>query len=278
MEIREIESSKTIYKANFLENHVYLNKAKVEHWVDELFDWLFCTQEQYISYLLYSHKEIELRDIFKNFLLKEKYMLDEAVTIATLFFEALVRVHKVLLEDLNAIIEFDPAAKSKDEVLITYPGFYALSVYRIAHELWKYGVPILPRLITEYAHSKTGIDIHPAAVIGKRFFIDHGTGIVIGETSKIGNDVKMYQGVTLGALNVSKEKAMQKRHPTIQDNVTIYANATILGGKTVIGTGAVIGGNVWITASIPPQSMVFHKSEIIVKTKQDFPEALNFSI
>lgn len=267
-----------IYKANFLEERIYLNKAKVEHWIDELFDWLFCRNEQYVNYGVFNHKAVELKDTLKNFLIHEKYPLTEGVTISTLFFEEMANVHKLLSEDLDAIISFDPAAKSKSEVLITYPGFYALSVYRIAHELWKFDVPVLPRLITEYAHSRTGIDIHPSAAIGKRFFIDHGTGIVIGETTKIGNDVKIYQGVTLGALTVSKEKAQQKRHPTIEDNVTIYANATILGGNTVIGNGSVIGGNVWITATIPPDSLVFHKSEIIVRSKQEFPEALNFVI
>ena len=136
----------------------------------------------------------------------------------------------------------------------------------------------MSRAFSEYAHSKTGIDIHPAATIGERFFIDHGTGIVIGETAIIGKNVKIYQGVTLGALTVSKDKSNEKRHPTIEDNVVIYANATILGGKTVIGKEAVIGGNVWITNSIPSQSLVFHKSEIVIKNKQSFPEALNFSI
>jgi serine O-acetyltransferase len=138
-------------------------------------------------------------------------------------------------------------------------------------------VNVLPRLLSELAHSKTGIDIHPGANIGKRFFIDHGTGIVIGETAKIGSNVKIYQGVTLGALSVSKEKAEEKRHPTIEDDVIIYANATILGGNT-IGKGAVIGGNVWITESIPTQSLVYHKSEIIVKTKIEYNNIIDFSI
>ena len=174
--------------------------------------------------------------------------------------------------------EAGASVKSRNEVLIAYPGFFAITVHRIAYVLWKKEVFILSRLIAEYAHSKTGIDIHPAATIGQSFFIDHGTGIVIGETAVIGKNVKIYQGVTLGALTVSKGKASEKRHPTIEDDVVIYANATILGGSTTIGKGAVIGGNVWITNSIPAQSLVFHKSEIVIKNIQTFPEAMNFSI
>jgi serine O-acetyltransferase len=194
------------------------------------------------------------------------------------FFESLVAIHSDLVSDLEAILDFDPAAKSRAEVLLAYPGFYAIFVYRIANHLWVQEVNVLPRLLSELAHSKTGIDIHPGANIGKRFFIDHGTGIVIGETAKIGSNVKIYQGVTLGALSVSKEKAEEKRHPTIEDDVIIYANATILGGNTTIGKGAVIGGNVWITESIPTQSLVYHKSEIIVKTKIEYNNIIDFSI
>jgi len=194
------------------------------------------------------------------------------------FFESLVAIHSDLLSDLEAILDFDPAAKSRAEVLLAYPGFYAIFVYRIANYLWVHKVNVLPRVLSELAHSKTGIDIHPGANIGKRFFIDHGTGIVIGETAKIGSNVKIYQGVTLGALSVSKEKAEEKRHPTIEDDVIIYANATILGGNTTIGKGAVIGGNVWITESIPAQSLVYHKSEIIVKTKIEYNNIIDFSI
>ena len=190
----------------------------------------------------------------------------------------MLQLHVKLEEDLQAVLEYDPAAKSRAEVLVSYPGFFAITIYRIAHELWLQKVPLLPRLLTEYVHSKTGIDIHPGAVIGDRFFIDHGTGIVIGETAAIGNDVKMYQGVTLGALSVHKADAAVKRHPTIGNDVTIYANATILGGTTHIGDGSVIGGNVWLTHSVPSGSMVYHKSELIVKTRESFPEPLNFII
>lgn len=174
------------------------------------------------------------------------------------FFQQIEAVYEMCLEDSRAILVGDPAAVDSREVIRTYPGFYAIAVYRIAHLLLTLEVPYLPRIFTEIVHSKTGIDIHPGARIGHRFCIDHGTGVVIGETTEIGNDVKIYQGVTLGALSVSKEQARQKRHPTIEDRVIIYAEATILGGDTVIGEGSVIGGNVWITESIPPHSKVYY--------------------
>lgn len=170
-----------------------------------------------------------------------------------------------MIEDAESILQFDPASESLEEILVAYPGFYATAVYRLAHELYGYNIPILPRLLSEYAHNKTGIDIHPGATIGHPFFIDHGTGIVIGETTIIGNNVKIYQGVTLGALSVAKELSESKRHPTIEDNVIIYAGSTILGGDTVVGRDSIIGGNVWLTSSVPSNSVVYHKSEITVK-------------
>jgi serine O-acetyltransferase len=182
------------------------------------------------------------------------------------------------LKDAQAILDFDPAAQSIAEVVVAYPGFYATVVYRLSNQLWKQGVRLLPRLFSEYAHSKTGIDIHPGAAIGESFAIDHGTGIVIGETTVIGDRVKIYQGVTLGALNVSKEAARTKRHPTIKNNVVIYSGATILGGQTIIGEGSIIGGNVWLTNSVPSNSVVYHKSEIKIKDKDPFPEPINFII
>jgi serine O-acetyltransferase len=194
------------------------------------------------------------------------------------FFAQIPRIYAVLLQDAKAILAFDPAAGSEEEVLVAYPGFYATAVYRLSHQLWKQGVKILPRVFTEYAHSKTGIDIHPGAVIGESFSIDHGTGLVIGETAVIGNQVKLYQGVTLGALQVAKELAQSKRHPTIEDNVTVYSGATILGGETVIGHDSIIGGNVWLTYSVEPHSVVYHKSEIKVRDNNPFPEPLNFVI
>ncbi len=161
--------------------------------------------------------------------------------------------------DVEAAYSGDPAALSHEEVILSYPCIEAIVCHRIAHELYTKTIPLIPRMMSEYIHGKTGIDIHPGATIGNRFFIDHATGVVIGETSVIGNDVKIYQGVTIGALSVAKELAMKKRHPTIEDEVTIYAGATILGGKTCIGKGSVIGGNVWITNSIPPYSVVNNK-------------------
>jgi serine O-acetyltransferase len=168
------------------------------------------------------------------------------------------------MKDAESIAKHDPAATSADEVVVAYPGFFAIAVYRLSHELYKLKVKTLPRLFTEYAHSKTGIDIHPGARIGEGFFIDHGTGIVIGETSLIGNNVKIYQGVTIGALLESKESRQAKRHPTIEDDVIIYAGATILGGGTVIGKGSTIGGNVWLTESVAPNSFVYQKNEVEV--------------
>ena len=159
--------------------------------------------------------------------------------------------------DVQAAFAGDPAAKSTEEVIVSYPGLVAITVYRIAHFLVESGVPVIPRIMTEYAHSRTGIDINPGAKIGEHFFIDHGTGVVIGESCEIGNNVKIYQGVTLGALSVKKELMDKKRHPTIEDNVTIYANSTILGGQTVIGEGSVIGGNTWVTRSVQPHSVLW---------------------
>lgn len=177
------------------------------------------------------------------------------------FFDGLPELYRVLNTDVAAIFEGDPAAVSEFEIIRTYPGFYAIALYRIAHQLWHEGIPLLPRILTEHAHSKTGIDIHPAAVIGEYFHIDHGTGIVIGESVVIGRHVKLYQGVTLGALSVAKHMAGSKRHPTVEDHVMIYAGATILGGETVIGHHSIVGGNVWLTKSIPPYSKIYHKPE-----------------
>lgn len=197
---------------------------------------------------------------------------------ASIFFKTIPALHQMLLEDANAIFKADPAAKDLDQVLIAYPGFFAIAVYRFAHQLHQQNIPLLPRIFTEYAHSRTGIDIHPSAKIGKAIAIDHGTGLVIGETTIIGNNVKIYQGVTLGALSVLKENATEKRHPTIQDNVVIYSGATILGGATIIGHDSIIGGNVWLTKSIDPFSIVYHQSEVIVQDKKSFVEPYNFFI
>ena len=171
--------------------------------------------------------------------------------------------------DAQAALNIDPAAKSLQEVYLAYPGFHAIAIYRLSRALWLLDVPIVPRMMSEYAHSITGTDIHPGASIGQSFFIDHATGIVIGETSVIKDHVKIYQGVTLGGIQVKKELDSIKRHPTIEDHVTIYANATILGGNIVIGKHSVIGANVWITQSIEPYSLVTYKSEIQIKTQHE---------
>lgn len=184
--------------------------------------------------------------------------------------EKVPEIRRTLAKDVRASFDGDPAAKSYDEVIFSYPGIYAITVYRVAHLLHELGVPMLPRIMTEYAHSRTGIDIHPGAHIGDCFVIDHGTGVVIGETTEIGNNVRIYQGVTIGALSLSKEECNllrgEKRHPTIEDDVIIYSGATILGGDTVIGARSVIGGNVWITSSVPPDTEVLmEKPQLVYK-------------
>ena len=192
------------------------------------------------------------------------------------FFAALPEIREALLLDAQAIWAGDPAAHSIDEVILAYPGFRATAVYRLAHQLHGCEVPLVPRLLTEMAHRQTGIDIHPAAQIGASFAIDHGTGIVIGETAVLGDRVKLYQGVTLGALSVDKRMARTKRHPTIGDGVVIYANATILGGDTVIGDGSRIGGNVWLTRSVPAHSVVTPAARVDARTRND--ELLEFNL
>ncbi|ULB34832.1 MULTISPECIES: serine O-acetyltransferase EpsC [Proteiniphilum] len=194
------------------------------------------------------------------------------------FFSRFPTLQKRLFEDATCYLKFDPAAKTLEEVIIAYPGFYALCVHRIAHEIHHLGVPLIARIFSEYAHSKVGIDIHPAAKIGNNFFMDHGTGIVIGETTQIGNNVKIYQGVTLGALYVEKKLSDVKRHPTVEDNVVIYANATILGGETVIGHDSTIGGGAWLTQSVIPYSMVYNTVDVKIRTVKDFIHPNDFVI
>ena len=190
------------------------------------------------------------------------------------FFDGLPQVYDRLLEDIEAMYEGDPAAKSHAEVIRSYPGFYAIAAYRVAHLLYHQNISLIPRMITEFAHSRTGIDIHPGATIGRHFCIDHGTGVVIGETTVVGERVKIYQGVTLGALSVNKAEANLKRHPTIEDRVVIYAGATILGGETVVGRDSVIGGNVWLTKSVPANSKIYYQ----VKMFDENTEATDFYI
>jgi serine O-acetyltransferase len=189
----------------------------------------------------------------------------ESEKICDAFFDVLPSIYNSLEKDADSLTAGDPAAVDLNEVIACYPGFFAIATHRIAHQLYVQNVPLLPRILSENAHSQTGIDIHPGANIGEYFCIDHGTGLVVGETTVIGNNVKLYQGVTLGALSVNKEMAKQKRHPTIEDGVVIYSGATILGGDTVIGKNSIIGGNVWLTESIPENSRVYHQEQIIVK-------------
>ena len=255
------------------------DKELAEQFIDQIFDLLFLPNIGKQQNLGKFEKEFEsLKSHFSSLIYDVVLDGEKAQQITENFFDAIPSLYAELMNDAKAITEFDPAAQSIQEVLMAYPGFYATTVYRLSHQLYKLGVKLLPRIFTEYAHSKTGIDIHPGASIGGSFFIDHGTGIVIGETTIIGNNVKIYQGVTLGALNVSKELAQVKRHPTIEDNVIIYSGATILGGETLIGHDSVIGGNVWLTASIPSHSIVYHKSELKIRDNNPLPEALNFVI
>ena len=202
----------------------------------------------------------------------------EPEVVAERLLDALPGIRDALLLDAEAIYQGDPAAQSVDEVIIAYPGFLATAVYRIAHELHEAQVPLVPRVLTEIAHRDTGIDIHPGARIGPHFAIDHGTGIVIGETAELGTRVKLYQGVTLGALSVEKRMADTKRHPTIGDGVVIYANATILGGDTVIGAGSRIGGNVWLTESVPAHSVVTPTARVERRQGVQREEPIDFSI
>ena len=192
----------------------------------------------------------------------EQRLSEHAQHIAVAFMRTIPKVREYLDTDLQAAYDGDPAAKSKDEIIFSYPGIYAITIFRLAHELFLLGVPLIPRMMTEYAHNLTGIDIHPGATIGKYFFIDHGTGIVVGETTEIGEHVKLYQGVTLGAL--STRGRSKKRHPTIKDNVTIYSGASILGGDTVIEEGVVVGGNAFITSSIRKGTKVSVKSQELI--------------
>jgi len=192
-----------------------------------------------------------------------------AVQKTLAFLVRLPHVRKKLTGDVAAAYDGDPAAKSFDEIILCYPGLAAIAVYRVAHELYMLEIPLIPRIMAEFAHGKTGIDIHPGASIGDNFFIDHGTGVVIGETSVIGNAVRIYQGVTLGALSFKKDKDGRvmkggKRHPTIDDNVVIYAGATILGGETVVGKNSIIGGNVWLLESVPPNTTITHQSPKLI--------------
>jgi serine O-acetyltransferase len=255
-------------------------KKQVIDFAQELVDYLFPVVENEKTYEAKHKRKLEnlknqLSEIL--FAFNATFELEKENTNAV-FFETLPKIKDELMEDARALQQFDPAAKSLEEVVLTYPGFMAVTAYRVAHVLYDLQVPLVPRIITEWAHSITGIDIHPGARIGVPFLIDHGTGVVIGETSVIGKSVKIYQGVTIGALAVKKEEAEVKRHPTIEDNVIVYANSTILGGKTTIGHDSIIGGNCFIVETVPAHSVVYHQPIITVKNKKDFTEPLDWVI
>ena len=274
------EISKELLEAR--KNHKVIRPIKLEAqtFINELMQLLFphFNEEIYYTTEDIESQIIKLKKNLKTLLISlNNNSIENIEKIAELFFAKISYINSELWKDANAIYEGDPAAHNVDEVILAYPGFRAIAIYRFAHELYKLQVPILPRILTEYAHQETGIDINPGATIGQSFFIDHGTGIVIGETSVIGNNVKIYQGVTLGALSVEKKLAQTKRHPTIKDNVIIYAQAVILGGNTVIGKNSIIGGNVWITESVPEDSVVYHKSEVRLRNTSE-PEPLDFII
>ena len=269
----------TLFQQHQKSTKTFPDKDLAVEFVDGFFEFLFIPERQK------KLSEFELSKEFESYKSHLSTLIYDVIAdgektqeIANNFFDEIPKVHQALLKDAEAILQYDPAAESIEEVLVAYPGFYATAIYRLSNILWKQGVKILPRVFAEYAHSKTGIDIHPGATIGESFFIDHGTGIVIGESTIIGDNVKIYQGVTLGALSVNKHLAKSKRHPTIEDHVVIYSGATILGGETVIGKNSVIGGNVWLTNSVLPQSIVYHKSEVTIRDKNPLPDVLNFVI
>jgi len=276
------EFAEEIFRVRRAHPSIYPSPQRIHRFVEELVELLFPHLSGESEY--YSAAEIEgslavlARDL-KKLLRGHQSKMDRRVDdVAEEFFTGLPQIYRKLWLDARAIHEGDPASESLDEVISAYPGFFAIYTQRIAHALHGLGVPILPRMLTEYAHIRTGIDIHPGATIGDRFCIDHGTGVVIGETAVIGHNVKIYQGVSLGALSVSKELARQKRHPTVEDDVVIYSNAVILGGKTVIGHDSVIGGNVWLTESVPPFSLVYRTSEVKVRSKKIENEPIDFQI
>ena len=256
-----------------------LPKKKAELFIDDLYRLLFnldatpCECEYEVAQRLKA-KELEFSGIIYDYLKDNEVAQKETLS----FFNSIENIYLTLLCDAQAILDNDPAAQNLEEVYIAYPGFYAIVVHRFAHQLWLQNLRLLARVWSEFAHSKTGIDIHPGAKIGNNFCIDHGTGIVIGETCVIGNNVKIYQGVTLGALSVSKDKMNAVRHPRIGDNVVIYSGATILGGQTHIGHDSTIGGNVWLTESVEPFTVMYYKSEVITKQKNLSPEPIFFHI
>lgn len=246
--IKKIEAEKSKV------SKIYAIKTKTDEFTKQLFITLFDEKSEVAEGM--DALEVQFKTLADLICVDKDYPCRE---IWTKFMNKLPEILQKLNKDACYIKKHDPAAKSLDEIYLAYPGFYAIAVYRLSHALVEFGLPIVPRLMSESAHTLTGTDINPHAEIGNPFFIDHATGVVIGETCIIKDRVKIYQGVTLGALSVKKEMENQKRHPTIESDVTIYANATILGGETIIGEGSTIGGNVWLTKSVDKKSMVNHK-------------------
>ncbi|MFC0515541.1 serine O-acetyltransferase [Mucilaginibacter angelicae] len=237
-------------------------------WLSDLFEFLFPNNHANKLSIYGGHlkkNQIDLENILLSYLDPKDIDVEGAVIA---FYDSLNEIYQDLRHDASMIYEKDPAATSVHEVIVSYPGFYAIAVYRIAHQLTRLAIPILPRILSEHAHGKTGVDIHPKAEIGVPFCIDHGTGIVIGATSIIGKHVTIYQGVTLGAAQVSKDLSETKRHPTVGDNVVIYARSTILGGRTLIGHHSVIGGSVFLTKSVEPFSHVFNTHQLRIEVKE----------
>ena len=255
--IKSIQSNKKMY-------HLDFNlKTKTESFTNDLFYTLFDSNLTMIDNIGHLSKSFQgITDI------SCKHKICDSKKVWENFLTCLPDILKQLNLDANCLFKHDPASNSIEEVILSYPGFFAIAVYRLSHEFYKQDMPLIPRIMSEYAHRLTGIDIHPGATIGSPFFMDHGTGIVIGETTHIKDHVKIYQGVTLGVLQVSKDMKNKKRHPTVENNVTIYAGAPILGGETVLGENCTVGGNVWLTESVPANSIIYHKAETKLKSKR----------
>ena len=256
--------------------NIPIDRKELENVVEKLYQLMFPTSSKMDTHIIHAELVLQAEILLDN--ISKLTSQEFAVNVMEKFFTDFPSIQQRLAKDANCYYENDPAAKSIEEVVLTYPGFFALCVHRIAHKLHELKVPLIPRLFSEYAHSKVGIDIHPGAKIGENLFLDHATGIVIGETTIVGNNVKIYQGVTLGALYLEKKLSSTKRHPTVEDNVVIYAGATILGGDTVIGRHSTIGGGAWLTKSVIPYSLVYNKVDVKIKTVKGFEEPNDFVI
>jgi serine O-acetyltransferase len=259
----QMSFNSSLYERKYKQPLPRIALRQSHQFIDNLFQLLFpqCSSKSFAGEEDFEDYVLSLQRDLEKILACHEQLIEpnpRIKNISTKFFYYIEELESMLMDDAIAIDSGDPASSGLDEVIICYPGFYAVCLHRMAHFFYLEDVPLLPRIVSEYAHRLTGIDIHPGAKIGKRFCIDHGTGVVIGETSVLGNNVKIYQGVTLGALSVSKSLAMVKRHPTVEDDCVIYSNATILGGDTVIGKGSIVGGNVWVNQSVPPGTKIYH--------------------